>query len=59
MKEDEKYKGSQMLDVPRLGLCTAMFLLTIPTAVSQQGPLTTSAGCTFGSGTSVVLKKEL
>lgn len=47
------------MDVPSLGLYTAMFLLTIPTAVSQQGPLTTSAGCTFGRGTSVVLKKEL
>ncbi len=30
-------------------------LLTIPTAVSQQGPLMTSAGCTFWGGTLVVL----
>lgn len=34
-------------------------LLTIPTPVSQQGPLTTSAGSAFGGGTSVVLKWEL
>lgn len=31
-------------------------LLTIPTAVSQQGPLMTSAGLTSWGGTTVVLK---